>query len=102
MSDKPISVGDLVVVYRPTPHGCNGGVGSVFQVTKIRPPRVNADNTVKVRCHWCDFRIVVRWNGRGLMVEGGESTVAMSRLKRIPPLSELEGERTQEDMKEPV
>jgi hypothetical protein len=102
MSDKPISVGDLVVVVRPTPHGCHGGVGHVFQVTNIRQPRVNAVGIVNVKCHWCGFRVQQKWNGRALMAEGGEAAVALRRLKRFPPLPELESERTEENIREPA
>jgi hypothetical protein len=93
MSDKPISVGDLVVVVRG--HVCD--LGETFIVTRID-----------------------RWSGGWVCTKCGEesdddyvgaspSTDPMDRhcvplpwLKRIPPLSELEGERTQEEMKEPA
>lgn len=35
-------------------------------------------------------------------IEDKNSVLEMTRLKRIPPLSELEGERTEETLKEPA
>ena len=93
MSDKPIAVGDLVQVVRPTP--CCGNAYAVgrrvfkvadlattqgfcsfcFMPTGLVPAAYNADNGQHYHLH---------------------------RLKRIPPLSELESTKTDEPMKEPA
>ena len=86
---EPISVGDLVVVVKPTL--CCGNpsrLGRTFVVKKIEfGPN---------RCHWCHTAI------EDSDAFDGELWWTPRRLKRIPPLSELEGQPTQEDMKEPA
>ena len=93
VSEK-ISVGDLVVISRPTTHGCSGGLGLVFLATKVRPRR-----SEMVSCSWCG------WEGKttsGPIVAEGHMDngkgVGLYRLKRIPPLSEMEGQRSEEQL----
>ena len=104
MSDKPISVGDLVMVVRG--HSCHmsqwGGVP--FRVEGFVSPTGGGWT-----CGLCKARDVAT-NERaalglpGSYVSGIDARRAMplSWLRRIPPLSELEGQRTQEDMREPA
>lgn len=92
MSDKPISVGDLVVVVRGTRCcGVAGNIGLVYRVALIRP-----------EAHWhCTY---CRSHEREPLVAAAShiNGYQLSRLKRIPPLDELESERTDEPMKEPA
>jgi hypothetical protein len=94
MSDKPISVGDLVAVIKPRRCGCDDSVGQIFQVEWIgvdgRPGK----------CMACGSNTFQPASITAKRVDGGY--VELHRLRRIPPLSELEGERTQEEMKEPA
>jgi hypothetical protein len=88
--DKPISVGDLVVVARQ--HCCSAYLGKVMTVHAI------VSMPAGYHCTQCSASI-----GRAIAADGGNSyTFPMAWLKRIPPLSELEGERTQEDIREPA
>jgi hypothetical protein len=91
MVNKPISVGDLVVVVRGV-RCCGAGLdslGIIFRVTRFLP--------YSSRCKYC-----------GQEREGVVADSAMPfyfydyRLKRIPPLGELEGERTEENIREPA
>jgi hypothetical protein len=90
--DKPISVGDLVVVARPQP--CCGSVinmGVFFRVTSLDAGQIGF-------CGKCGAAL------SGATADGKPDgwPSLLSRLKRIPPLEELEGERTQEDIREPA
>ncbi len=102
--DKPIGVGDLVqVVFPPRNHECNC-LGAVFKVTRIRKntDRIKLGKVYKTLCRWCGYTGSASTTKTILVAEGGKSVVALSRLKRIPPLSELEGVRTEETLKECV
>ena len=83
---RPIAVGDLVQVVYPSP--CCGslkGMGITFKF---------AGFGVRQWCRFCgkgDFEAALGYSNGG---------VKFVRLKRIPPLSELEGERTEESLKE--
>jgi hypothetical protein len=97
---EPIKAGDLVVIYRPTTHGCNGGIGAFFKVAQIRPRRSDL-----IKCSWCGWHGDRRAVGDGnLVADGmpGARGIGTYRLKRIPPLSELEGEKHEEDLREPA
>ena len=91
--DKPISVGDLVQVIRPAPCcGADDNIGDIFVVDHIFTGRTwcwNCDQAEEVPCAF---------------VSGEENAdgFQLQILKRIPPLSELEGERTQDDIREPA
>jgi len=85
--NKPISVGDLVVVVKPKPCCGQGALGMVFRVTAIL--------TTPTRCLFCKTRNPL------LLVAKGEADglfVRFSRLKRIPPLVDLES--TEETIRE--
>lgn len=90
MSEQ-IKVGDLVMVVRATQ--CCGNVaanGWTYIVRRLVPgPFV---------CYGCRKSS----NEPSAFGAPDGSMVRLSRLKRIPPLSELEGERTQEDIREPA
>ena len=87
-----IKVGDLVQVVRGVP--CCGGfnkLGVTFKVVRFL--------TLSGRiCGWCGVT-TTRNNACG---SGMVSGYDVARLKRIPPLEELEGERTEETLREPA
>ena len=91
MSDRPIAVGDLVVVARDC---CGHWLGRVFVAGEfMKTPRLECGE-----CNWHSSATAVK-------VEhyiGRMWCMNLSWLKRIPPLSELEGERTEEQIKEPA
>jgi hypothetical protein len=93
--DKPISVGDLVQVVKWSPCGCGLGViGTVHGFTTNMSDR---------GCGLCGAR--EPGAQRTLAVElapNSKKGVPVAWVRRIPPLSELEGERTQEDIREPA
>jgi hypothetical protein len=90
--DKPISVGDLVQIIRER-ICCQHETawGHVFVVSKITKELC--------LCSYCGKDIglqVIAWTED--INEGAE----LMRLKRIPPLSELEGERIEGNIREPA
>jgi hypothetical protein len=88
--DKPISVGDLVMVVRAC---CSRRVRPlIFKVARID------EGTIGGICVDCGAQMPTDSFG------GPDGPVGqpVSWLKRIPPLSELEGETTQEDIREPA
>lgn len=93
-----IQVGDLVAVIRESPCVCgrpSSDYQSIFRVGRIRM----SDGR---RCHECR-----RTKPDVLIAEPegftpGDLIYALSRLKRIPPLGELEGEKQKEDIREPA
>ena len=89
MSDRPIQVGDLVAIVRACCKPSEKYIGKIFIA---RPPRhqpmeCGDCGTLHPAPHFTDDT-GTHW--------------ASYRLKRIPPLSELEGQRTYEKMKEPA
>jgi hypothetical protein len=90
--DKPISVGDLVVIVREC-CGVDSELGSVFRVSAISTLTTYHDEG-------CGYFY------RGLCVEADDGErphgIPIHWLKRIPPLSELEGEKRDEKIKEPA
>ena len=93
---RPIQAGDLVQVVRPMINGC--GCKSC-RVTPIHFFTVSAITITHSFCPECKRRFpeeVCAW------VDGKHRVYALYRLKRIPPLDELEGEKTQESLKEKV
>lgn len=90
MSDKPISVGDLVVVVKPLYCcGADHGVGFHFVVRDIHPGQL-------AYCQKCG-----KEDQLGDYADSGEAGWCdLSRLKRIPPLEELEGEKRDEKLTE--
>ena len=86
MSDKPISVGDLVSVVRPLREKCKCTGSShsplvkwVFRVDRI----TNTASHCPVCKHVWPFE-------QSAWPEGEFEVYALYRLKRIPPMSELE------------
>ena len=83
MSDKPISVGDLVMILPAPNPGCAGFVGQIRTVARLcryhrgnfelSPPTINPFSQIEIS-----------WVPR--------------RLKRIPPLEELESEKRDEEI----
>ena len=91
MSDRPIQVGDLVQIVRGT-RCCNkpGHVGLIYTVTRMKSSKWHCSH-----CNSEESELLVAGVGH---MNGYE----MSRLKRIPPLEELEGEKTEKDLREPA
>jgi hypothetical protein len=89
--DKPISVGDLVVVVsdRICCHNPEANYGETFRVTRFR-------DATGEPCEGCGDKSP-QTNALG---EGHKRGYDVRRLKRIPPLSELEGEKRDEKIKE--
>jgi hypothetical protein len=82
---EPIKAGDLVVVVRwPC---CSGEVGWIFSVKELR---TSSDGW----CLRCGSK--TGHTGAQLKASDGLGLVPVAWLKRIPPLSELEGERQDE------
>ena len=89
MSDRPIQVGDLVVVAHACCKGSERLLGLVF---KANPPAHRP-----FECSDCG-----RLHPAPHFTDEQGLHYASWRLKRIPPLSELEGQRTEEKLKEPA
>lgn len=92
--DKPISVGDLVQVVRPS--FCCGSLtelGKTFRVEELQEARWTY-------CTECNARGLPG----GVIARGTSPYVSFinTRLKPIPPLEELESTRTEETLKEPA
>ena len=87
--NRPIQVGDLVVIVKP-PAGCRcvENLGVIFQVTAIR------QGTNWRVCRNCESGSL----GTGLVAEGFGRALGLKRLKRTPPLSELESEKRYEEI----
>lgn len=77
--DKPIQVGDLVVVVRPNSCGCAHSVGSIFKVDYIQ----DGPNY----CSGCGMRFA---NELDAWEAGSKWSASVACLKRIPPLDEKE------------
>jgi hypothetical protein len=93
--DKPISVGDLVMVLRSCDCKPERGYGTIFTVEAI-------EAAYRFECIRCDR--IIR-DGRPLAfgrISKGPGYHPVAWLRRIPPLEELEGEKTQEKIKEPA
>ena len=88
---EPIKVGDLVMVVKKNVCGCDWSVGMVFKVIAI--DRTQAKN-------WC-CKCGALYGPFDQAVNGVWGA-ALYRLKRIPPLSELESEKREEDIREPA
>ena len=90
MSDRPISVGDLVQVVKPRLCcGNSSAIGRVFVVGRI---------SMGCYCSTCGFTPPLPCAS----VQDGVGKCEVERLKRIPPLDELEGERTEESTRLPT
>ena len=93
--DKPIQVGDLVMVVRH--NGCSNcppkSVGKIFLVSELK-------TFSSTECAQCKQRLSV--TPRIMALTDNRKQYEVSRLKRIPPLEELEGQRTEEELKLPT
>ena len=87
---EPIRVGDLVQIVRTT-LCCNNirAIGATFIAKKIRDGN-------RAYCVSCGSTEPVA------VVDGLEFTTDIRRLRRIPPLSELEGRTTEEGLRVPA
>lgn len=100
---ETLKVGDLVIVARDNRCVCGitspGYFGRIFRVGEIRLSRGRF-------CVECERRkpdtVVATPDERLLSRRGDNLIFALSILKRIPPLGELEGIRTEEDIREPA
>ena len=85
---EPIKVGDLVVVVYSC---CNHKLGSVGQVESFYQGGFGE----KLLCDKCCRNVTPR---DSMTAQVGEHYWPLSWLKRIPPLSELEGEQREEEL----
>ena len=91
--NSPIKVGDLVQVVRWD--CCGSLLGNVYEVTKYF-------DTSGYRVGRCkDCQKLVRINGRQAFKLSNGRIAYRNEIKRIPPLSELEGQRTEESLRLP-
>ena len=90
--DKPIAVGDLVQVVRLSVCCGNGRLGRIFTVAKLI-------DTSHISCTACGAKYH-RINA--VADERGSVGINITRLKRIPPMSELEGAQSEETRKLPT
>lgn len=90
MSDRPIAVGDLVMIVWPC---CSYHASKVFTVMDV----IAYDATGV--CKSCGHTVK---KGTQLAAISDRIGYPLSWLKRIPPMSELEGERSQEKLTEPA
>ena len=93
MSERPIQVGDLVAYRRVCCDTFTDGIW-IFRVGVLHDVR-----PAGCKCSGCGRLIPSGLNAAEFAKFPG---APLSWLKRIPPLSELEGERTQEKLKEPA
>ncbi len=91
MTDRAIQVGDLVQVVRWS--CCGIEIGKVFQVASMH----HHDNS----WHCCTCRAPVPAGMFALDAQNRCGAI-LPWLKRIPPLSELEGTKTDEPIQEPA
>ena len=94
MSDRPIQVGDLVQVIKPL--FCCGDTSHCGRIFKVIVFNTDLADTA---CQLCGGTANPTANA---LFSGATIGYDVRRLKRIPPLSELEGERTEENLKEPA
>jgi len=85
VSERPIAVGDLVVQVRG--HSC--ALGDIFRVTGIKTSYPG---------YWTCKECGAKWYSNPLVYaeDGSRGGAALSELKRIPPLDELESTKTDE------
>lgn len=95
--EKPISKGDLVQVVRPST--CTGDateIGNIFRVVDIERGEVLKGMCFHCRKHHKDVGL---W---AMEDRGPRYWWPFYRLKRIPPLEELEGVLAQREITEPL
>ena len=93
MSDRPIQVGDLVMVVREKRCGCRGSIGAIFVVKGF---------SFDERAGQCTECMAITYPPFTNTAEVENCYAELPRLKRIPPLEELEGQRTEESTRDPV
>jgi len=98
MSDKPISVGDLVQVVRWGKCRCNGRLGLIFRVSSM------GEWDAGGFCSNCKTQSVIPPGVKFTYAraEGMAAYAPVHWLRRIPPLDDLEGEKRDEKLKEPA
>ena len=92
---EPIKVGDLVVVVRPSicPEAKRHHLGHVFTVARLGEAAMLTPYPWCIHCGRAhDVIGLFAWDD----LLGG--AFSLLRLKRIPPLSELEGEKREEEL----
>lgn len=87
MSDRAIQVGDLVQVIKPSDCGCTNSIGRIFCVGSIAAIR-------HVQCKHCGQDAHMETLGAWRQDRSG--WCELYRLKRIPPLAELDAVSTDE------
>lgn len=90
--DNPIQAGDLVVIVKPKTCGCQEPLGHIHYVKAIMMSASGG-----VRCIYCG-----NLEPQTVVADFGGIASEIYRLKRIPPLSELEGEKRDEKLTEPA
>lgn len=88
MSD--IKAGDLVMVVKPSPCGCNHDVGSVYVVT-------HKETSKWAYCDFCDFRIE---DGIVLVCDRKNHGTEIDRVIKIAPPALPESITTNQDIPE--
>jgi hypothetical protein len=88
-----IDVGDRVMVVRLPSCGCDYALGNIFDVAGIR-----SSNTPPV-CLTCHQE---RADGNPAAFGDTHMPVEVYRLRKLPPLTELEGQKTEEVTREPA
>ena len=90
---EPIKVGDLVVVVRygvSCPRGCNKGTDTLGRIFSVRSVEY-----MPLLCVGCD---APKGWATAAVAESGEQVYRVERLKRIPPLSELDDVKQDEEI----
>lgn len=90
---EPIKVGDLVAVIRGNgchcSKDCDSWLGRIFVVESL--------GKLETKCYYCRAPFGVR-----PVANTGQFSLQLNRLKRIPPLDELEGVIVEAHFDEPV
>lgn len=90
-SEGPISVGDLVYVARPCKTCGNAEyIGHIFRVPEICLCEGDKDCCGDDTPEWCAID------------PADDKGLPLDELRRIPPLTELEGIKSEEDIREPA
>lgn len=101
MSDRPIQAGDLVIVVRG--HIC---LLNKFGGVPFRVSRIISQFGGGWLCPVCWQGDIAQDAKLGAQLEGlhvdPHSGIPCGWLRRIPPIEELEGQRTEEKLKEPA
>lgn len=93
---EPIKAGDLAIIVRAKRCGCAESVGWIVLVEGIQ-------SHLAGRCYECgQITYTVSTPAAIVLDSKGRATIELSRLKRIPPLSELEGEKNDSKLTEPA